>query len=111
MPQCEDTKNICQTQDSKETICPVEKSVSQTQCPIEAAIEMWQSAFFEAMHEVQVDILKEKIRKNWGDLMEKKGDAIIESMGTHWQTVLQQAKAKVDLRENFMEIIKQASQK
>lgn len=111
MSHCDDTKNICSTQESKKTICPVQESVSQTQCPLEAAVEMWQSAFFEAMHEVQVDILKEKIRKDWGDLLEKKGDAIMESMGIHWQTVLQQAKAKVDLRENFMEIIKQAHQK
>ncbi len=53
------------------------------------------------MTEVQVEILKARIKKGWGSEMEKVGDAVIESMGAQWHAMLSQAKAHVDLRENI----------
>ena len=74
---------------------------SQTCCPIEMAAQKWSGSFCQAMQEVQVEILKQKIKKSWGTEMEKVGDAVIEAMGAQWQAMLSQAKAHVGLRENI----------
>jgi len=62
---------------------------------------MWGASFFQAMKSAQVDILKEKIRKAWGAKMDKAADAVLESMGVHWQSMLAQAKAKDELRQRL----------
>lgn len=90
-----------QTQTSEESTCPIEKSIEHGCCPIESATKMWQSAFFVAMKEAKVDILKEKIRKTWGPMLDKGADATVEAMGIYWESVLSQAKAKMDLQENI----------
>ncbi len=69
---------------------------------------MWNTSFFKAMGEVQVDVLKEKIRSTWGAVIDKEADAIIEAMGTHWQSILAQAKAQYDLREKIKKIYENA---
>ena len=101
MSNYENPSNMCQTQTSQGAECPVEKSIEQGCCPIESATSMWQSAFFVAMKEAKVDILKEKIRKTWGTMLDKGADATVEAMGIHWESVLSQAKAKMDLQENI----------
>ena len=101
---CDEAKGTCSTHNEKNEACPVEKSVSQSCCPIEKGIELWQSSFFQAMKSAQVDILKEKIRKNWGPVLDKEADAVLAAMETHWHSVLNQAKAQMDLKENFKKI-------
>ena len=56
------------------------------------------------MHQVQVEILKEKIKKAWGTELDKVGDAVIETMGAQWQAMLNQAKAHVGLRESIKKV-------
>ena len=68
---------------------------------------MWSCAFFSAMKQVQVDILKSKIQKAWGGQMEKAADAVLEAMGVHWQSMLAQTKAKADLRERLRSLWQQ----
>lgn len=97
MSDCK-SKTECDTK--SETSCPVEKSASQTCCPVEASVEKWSASFCQAMQCTQVDILKEKIRQRWGDTMDQVADRVIDSMEVHWASVLQQAKARKDLREN-----------
>lgn len=104
MSECNTTQR-CQEQ---EACCPVEKAVQEGCCPVEKTIEIWKGSFFQAMKETQIDILKEKIRKNWGNLLEKEAEAVVATMGTHWKALLSQAKAQVDLRENFKNILKSA---
>jgi len=111
MSKCE-TEGRCETTHSstahrKEECCPVEKSVNEVSCPVECAVDMWQSAFFQGMKELQIEIIKEKARKAFGDLMEKEGDAVVKAMGTHWESMLAQAKAQCDLREEFKSIFEQ----
>jgi hypothetical protein len=65
---------------------------------------MWMGSFFQAMKAVQVDILKAKIQKAWGPMMEKAGDAALESMGVMWQSMLAQAKAKEDFRTKLQKV-------
>jgi hypothetical protein len=62
---------------------------------------MWYGAFFQAMKEVQVDLLKAKIQKAWGPKMDKAADAVLEAAGVKWQSMLAEAKAKTELREKL----------
>ncbi len=98
----------CDTE-NKEGTCAVEKSIKEMSCPVEDAVGMWNSSFFKAMGEVQVDVLKEKIRSTWGSVIDKEADAIVQAMGTHWQSILAQAKAQCDLRENIKKVYEGAA--
>jgi len=49
------------------------------------------------MRKVHVDILKAKIAKAWGPMMDKSADAVMEAMGVKWQSMMAEAKAKNDL--------------
>lgn len=69
--------------------------------PIDCATGMWSCAFFTAMKEVQVDILKQKLQKAWGPKMDKAADAVLEAMGVQWQSMLAQAGAKATLRQKL----------
>ena len=108
MSSCETGK--CESEGEVET-CLVEKSLSESCCPVEKSVGLWTSAFFQAMKEAQVEILKQKIQKAWGSLLDKEGDAVIAAMGAHWRALLTQAKAQADLRETIKRIYEQALQK
>ncbi len=69
--------------------------------PIDTAAGMWAGAFFQAMKQAQVELLKGKIQKAWGAKMDKAADAVIDAMGTHWQSSIAQAKAKADFKEKL----------
>lgn len=99
----------CETTSGKE--CAVEKSIKQGCCPVEGAVEMWQQAFFQAIKGTQVDILKEKIRKEWGPMMDKEANAVIKAMGAQWQAMISQAKAQVNLREEIKDILCEGTSK
>lgn len=71
------------------------------QDPVGCGTKLWAAAFFKAMNEVQVDILKAKIQKAWGPMMDKAADAALETAGTAWQASLAQAKAKEDFRDKL----------
>lgn len=68
---------------------------------------MWACSFFQAMKEVQVDLLKAKIQKAWGPMMDKAADAAVESMGACWQGIMAQAKAKEDFRTKLRNLWQQ----
>ncbi len=72
--------------------------------PVECATGMWTCAFFTAMKQVQVDLLKAKIHKAWGAKMDKAADAVVEAMGAQWQSMLAQAQAKAGLRERLQNL-------
>jgi hypothetical protein len=95
---------------SQESCCAVEKSLQDSCCPVEKSAEMWQKAFFCAMKEASTDILKEKIRKAWGPVLEKEADAVVEAMGVHWRSILAQAQAQKSLKESLAKI-QQSAQK
>ncbi len=65
---------------------------------------MWHSSFLQAMQAVQVDILKPKIQKAWGPMMEKAADASLEAMGTMWSSILAMTKAKADFRQKLEQL-------
>ncbi len=96
-------ENKCQTE-SCETTKPQTPCKTEECCPVEMAIGMWKEAFCDAMHEVQVEILKKKIQAAWGPQMDKAGEVILETMGIKWQSMMANGKAQVDLREKLVKI-------
>ncbi len=93
-------------QDNTSCGCPVSEAIcdNEAACPVETAIKLNTKSLSAAMHAVQVDILKEKIRDQWGPVMEQEADAVLEAAGALWKANLTQAKAKKALREKFCEI-------
>jgi hypothetical protein len=102
MPSCESTQQDC---DQEKECCPFEKSINDVCCPAEMSAKMGTKAFTQAMMEVQVDSIKEKIRKTFGEKIDKKSDAIVKAMGTHWQAMIDQATAQKVLREEMAKIL------
>jgi hypothetical protein len=103
MSNCETVSSQGQG-DSAQECCPVEKSLEDLCCPVETSAKMGNKAFFEAMHQVQVESLKERIKKAWGEKIDQKSDALVKALGTHWHSMLEQAKAQKELREEIQKI-------
>jgi hypothetical protein len=59
---------------------------------------MWHCSFVQALQAVQVDVLKPKIQKAFGPMMDKAADAALQAMGEMWGGTLAAAKAKADFR-------------
>lgn len=66
---------------------------SECECPIECASEKWQKSFCKAMGQAQTEILKAKILKAWGPMMDKVADALLETMGAVWQEKVAEVRA------------------
>jgi hypothetical protein len=64
------------------------------QDPTEMMVGTWQRAFEQACHEVQVEILKERIRKAWGESMDSIADSVIDLMLKDWQSSQGQTEAR-----------------
>lgn len=77
--------------------CPVEAAAQQqcggpaqcltdagSNCPIEGATAMWAKSFGEAMCQAQTELLKAKILKAYGPMMDQAADAMMETMGALW---------------------------
>ena len=105
MSNCDDSSKSCSTHGNQSGESTQKSCAPQeTCCPVEKSIEMWSASFCAAMQETQKEILKEKIRKAWGPVMDKVGDAVVQAMGTQWHSMLAQAKAHVDLRDNVRKV-------
>jgi hypothetical protein len=104
------TETSCQTEccETGESKCPSQAFFNETCCPVEKAVQKWGASFPVAMKEVQVEFLKARIKKEWGAYLEKEADAVIESMGTFWTSMMAQAKARKDLSETFAKIFESA---
>jgi hypothetical protein len=109
-------KNQCSTE-----CCPIESASSQQcssgpaqcldeaggNCPIEGATRMWSKSFGEAMCQAQTEILKAKILKAWGPMLDQAGDAMIETMGALWAEKVAQvrtAEAKSAFQERLRDL-------
>ena len=97
--------NCCEA--GNEPKCPVEAGADV--CPVETSIAMWKAAFPLAMRKAQVDILSEKIKAEWGDVLDKEADATLAAMGACWQSMVQKGKAQMELRDAFRSILEDAS--
>ena len=105
---CETKASAC-SESSCESSCE-SKCPCGTDCggdPIACSMAMWGKSFFCAMKELQVDIMKEKIKKAWGVKMDKAADVILEAMGTVWQSKLATSQVKADVREKLARLYQQ----
>ena len=71
------------------------------------AVGMWSKSFFCAMKELQVEIMKEKIKKAWGGRMDKAADIILEAMGAKWKSKLAEVSLRADVREKLARLYDQ----
>jgi len=90
MNKCCDRETQCETSCASEDCEP--SCGAETECPIQCAADKWQDSFCQAMSEVQVDILKAKILKAHGPLLEQAADAFLETAMACWQSQIAQVK-------------------
>jgi hypothetical protein len=88
MSKCNETQ--CET--SCETECCKQSCDTGAQCPVECAAEKWKDSFCQAMTEAQVEILKAKILKSHGPMLEQAADAFLEAAMACWQSQIAQVK-------------------
>ena len=88
MSKCCDNETKCETACAEESCKPSCGSTSE--CPVECATEKWKASFCQAMTEAQVDILKAKILKNHGPMLEQAADAFLEAAMACWQSQIAQ---------------------
>ena len=81
------------------------KRHEEAECPFEKAKGMWLCAFHQAMKEVQVDIMKSKIKNAMGASFEKSADAVMEAMDLKWKASMSKEKAKSDLKTKLAQIM------
>ena len=75
--------------------------------PFESAPEAWFKDAVEAIRQVKLEILREKIRKHMGPKLEKGADASLQALGAFWGAIVAQsdaAQAKEVLREEIRKI-------
>ncbi|HBL18473.1 MAG TPA: hypothetical protein DD417_17385 [Elusimicrobia bacterium] len=60
---------------------------------VDEAIGVWQDAFHQACRELQVELLKEKLRKAWGRSMDDIADQVVEMMRNDWKAAQGDKKA------------------
>ena len=88
--------------------CAVSGS-KQSACtdPFENASEVWAKDAVEAIRQVKLEILREKVRKSMGPQLEKAAEATLQGLGALWQVIQAQsnaAKAKDNLNEEIRKI-------
>ncbi|HSD04131.1 MAG TPA: hypothetical protein VLB45_00060 [Nitrosopumilaceae archaeon] len=79
--------------------------------PIEQSMAMWHKAFFQALHEVQVERLKKRIESGFGPTMDKSADAVFEAISKVWSSMLTQTEAKKELASKLQKIFSETSRK
>jgi hypothetical protein len=69
--------------------------------PLNCSTAMWACSFMTAMKETQVELIKARVKKAWGPMMEKAADAMVEAMGEKWQGMVAQSKPKNDFKQKL----------
>ncbi len=105
---CNIEKNAtCQCGSETSQDCPCCSAID----PVQHALAMWHTAFFDAMHEAQVERLKKRIDSTFGPTMDKVADAAIESFGKIWQSMLLQSEGKKELESKLQKIFSETSRR
>ncbi len=75
--------------------------------PFDNAPDVWLKDTVEAIRQVKLEILREKVRKQLGPKLEKAADAVMPALGAFWATILAQSEAsqaKENLREEIRKV-------
>ena len=113
MSKCCDSETQCETSCSTED-CKTQSCGSSGECPIECATEKWKDSFCQAMQAAQVEILKAKILKAHGPMLEQAADAFLEAAMACWQTqiaTVRAAEAKQGFKEKLHDLWLQEKKK
>ncbi len=101
MSKCCDNETQCESSCSSES-CRPSCAASAEECPLDCAAEKWQDSFCKAMTAAQVEILKAKILKAHGPMLEQAADAFLEAAMACWQTQIAKVRA-AEAAEGFKE--------
>jgi hypothetical protein len=63
------------------------------ECPIEGMTNMWAESFGTAMKQAQTEILKAKILKAWGPMLDQAANKMMETMGALWAVKIAEVRA------------------
>lgn len=66
--------------------------------------KMYKHAFFEALHEAQVERIKKRIDAKLGPTLDKTADAVVESFSKIWQLKMQEVEARKELESTLKKI-------
>jgi len=104
MSKCCENETKCES--SCEEKCERECHAAP-ECPVECATEQWKESFCRAMTEVQVEILKAKILKAHGPVLEQAADAFLEAATACWKSkiaVVQKQHAAKAFKHKLVEL-------
>ncbi|MDE1815908.1 MAG: hypothetical protein KGI11_05055 [Thaumarchaeota archaeon] len=79
--------------------------------PVKMSMAMLHKAFHDAMYQVHVERLKKRIDANFGPGLDKAADAMIETAGKVWQSMLVQAEGKKELESKLQKIFSESSKR
>lgn len=79
--------------------------------PISHSMESLHKAFHDAMYQAQVERLKKRIDANFGPTLDKTADAMIETAGKVWQSMIMQAEGKKELESKLQKIYSEATRR
>lgn len=74
-------------------------------CPFKSTILKLDEAFCDAIHEIYVDMLKERIHKTWGNQIEKAAEAVFSAKNAEWMADLSKSKAQHELKDQIKKIL------
>ncbi len=94
--------------EQKTECCPITDKVVHPVCLTEFTVHKLAKAFPHAVHGAMVDILKEKIKKSWGPMMEKEADAFLKVMDAQWEAAAKASMASFELRQDLKKIFSEA---
>ena len=113
MSNCDPKNGTCEMPQNK----PVAADACSSKCacgsdccsdPATCQMMMLKAAFCEAMKATAVDIMKEKIKKAYGQKLDKAADAVLETMNVKMQSMKAMVKAKENLLAKLQTICDEA---
>jgi hypothetical protein len=79
--------------------------------PIQHAMIAWHKAFFAAHHDALAERMRKRIEATYGPTMDKAADAVFETIGKVWSSMLTQSEAKKDLASKLQKIFSETSKR
>ena len=83
----------------------------QTMDPIQHAMVAWHKAFFAAHHEALTERMRKRIETTYGPTMDKAADAVFETIGKVWSSMLTQSEAKKELASKLQKIFSETGRR
>lgn len=79
---------------------------AQPEDHLEQTAAAWERAFFRALHEVRVEMMKERIKASWGKGMKETADGALAAMLADWKKFREQEEEGEDAASGPREALK-----